>query len=529
MIINRDYAAGGRSAAIGDRGMVATSHPVASEAALEILRSGGNAVDGALTAAALLAVIEPAMTGIGGDCFALISHRGAMPTAINGSGATPSALDPHWFSAQGLTGIPPRSVHAVTIPGAVDAWCCLHERYGSLPLDRLFTPAIAAARSGFLVTPRVALDWADSAPLLRDAHTAGRCFLPGGRAPIAGDRFYHPALAGTLERIAAEGRAGFYQGIVADHLVRHLTAAGGRHDLGDFADHGSRWVTPIAAPYRDHQVYECPPNGQGLAALLILRILDGFDLGPDCSPALRTHLMAEATKAAYRQRDLLFCDPDHRDVPVTALLGDRVIERLREEIRTDHAGLPSLWDLPLHADTTYLSVVDRDLTSVSFINSIFSSFGSLVYEPETGVLLHNRGAGFQLDPHHPNALAPGKRPMHTIIPGMLVKDDKVVMPFGVMGGHYQACGHSQLISNILDLGMDVQEAIDAPRSFAYDGIVQLERRNGVPLADDLANRGHRIEWLDRPLGGGQGIYLDHQRGVMIGGSDSRKDGCALAL
>jgi gamma-glutamyltranspeptidase/glutathione hydrolase len=530
VIPRRDYRAGGRSAAIAGQGMVATSHPQASLAALDTLRRGGNAMDAALTAAALLAVVEPAMTGIGGDCFALVSRGGARPTAFNGSGATPARATLDWFAGQGLTKLPERSAHAVTIPGAVDAWCRLHAAHGSLPLDALLAPAIAAAEEGYLVTPKVAKDWRDLTDELKRFPDTVAQFLPGGAAPAPGDKFACPALGATLRRIARDGRDAFYQGEIADALAATLARLGGCHAVEDFAAHQGEWVEPVSALYRGREIFECPPNGQGLAALMILRILEGFDYAEGAvTPADRVHILAEATKSAYRQRDLLFGDPAHGAVPVAALLADGRSDAMRARIRLDRAQPATAWDLPLHADTTYLTVVDRDLNAVSFINSLFQGFGSSIYVPGPGVMLHNRGAGFRLEAGHPNSMAPRKRPMHTIIPGMAMHQGRVVMPFGVMGGHYQATGHAQLLSNIFDRGLDVQEAIDAPRSFAYEGELQLEPRIGAEIGADLEARGHRLAWAPRPIGGGQAIFIDHARGVLIGGSDSRKDGMALGF
>jgi len=510
--------------------MVATSHPQASLAALDVLRRGGNAMDAALTAAALLAVVEPAMTGIGGDCFALVSRKGGRPTAFNGSGATPARAELGWFTSQGMTKLAERSAHAVTVPGAVDAWCQLHEAHGSLPLEELFRPAIDAATEGYIVAPKVAADWRGLADLLALFPETAQIFLPGGTAPRAGDKFACPALGETLRRIAREGRGAFYDGETAAALTALLNRHGGCHAVEDFARHRGQWVEPISALYRGREVLECPPNGQGLAALLILRILEGYDYAEGAiSPTDRVHLLAEATKSAYRQRDLLIGDTAHGPVPVEALLADARSEAMRAKIRMDFAQPAATWELPLHADTTYLTVVDRDLNAVSFINSLFQGFGSSIYEPGSGIMLHNRGAGFRLEPGHPNSMAPSKRPMHTIIPSMVMKQDRVVMPFGVMGGHYQATGHAQLLSNIFDRGLDVQEAIDAPRSFAYDGELQLETRIGAEVAAALEARGHKIAWAPKPIGGGQAIFIDHARGVLIGGSDSRKDGCALGF
>jgi gamma-glutamyltranspeptidase/glutathione hydrolase len=329
-----------------------------------------------------------------------------------------------------------------------------------------------------------------------------------------------------LRRIARDGRAGFYEGPVAAEITAHLRALGGLHREADFAGQRARWVTPISIDYRGHQVFECPPNGQGVAALMILRILDGYDWA-SLGEADRVHLLAEASKAAYRERDALIGDPDHVAMDIARVLGVKHAAAVRAQITLDRARHGAQWDAAEHVDTTYVTVVDRDHTAVSFINSLFQAFGSGIHVPGCGVMLHNRGFGFRTEPGHPNSIAPGKRPMHTIIPGLLMRDGRAVMPFGVMGGHYQATGHAQLLTNLLDLGLDVQQAIDAPRSFAFEADLRLERRIGAQIAEDLARRGHRIDWQAKPMGGGQAIWIDHARGLLIGGSDSRKDGCAL--
>jgi gamma-glutamyltranspeptidase/glutathione hydrolase len=315
---------------------------------------------------------------------------------------------------------------------------------------------------------------------------------------------------------------------VAADIVSRLRAQGGLHTLDDFAEQRTDYVAPIKAPYRDHLVYECPPNGQGLTALMILRTLAGYDLaGTRYSEADRIHLLAEATKAAYRARDAFLGDPRFVEVPVERFLSDAYAEAVRAKIRLDRASEPVLWDEPEHKDTVYLAVVDRDGNAISFINSLFHEFGSGIMAPESGVHLHSRGAMFRIKPGHPNAIAPGKRPLHTIIPGMLMKDGRAVMPFGVMGGNYQATGHAHFLSQVLDRGLDPQQGAEAPRSFAFDGELQLERTIAPEVADDLAARGHRLSWPAKPHGGCQAIWIDRAKGVLVGGSDPRKDGCAL--
>lgn len=524
----RDFMIPTRSLTVAENGMAAASHPVATLAALDILRAGGNAVDAAIAAVAVQGVVDPHMTGIGGDCFVLYVPAGRPPVALNGSGHAPAAAALDWFTERGHAAIPDDSPHAVTVPGAVDAWCRLSADHGRLGLDRVLQPAIRAAEDGFVVTPRVALDWARYVDRLRTHPGAADQYLPGGGAPAVGDRLRHPALARTLARIAREGRDAFYAGAVADEIVATLARLGGHHAAKDFAGQAAEYVAPIAAEYRSYTLQECPPNGQGLAALIIARILDGFDLrGPGLSECDRIHLPAEATKAAYRQRDLLVADPAHHAFAIDEILSDRFIDALRAPINLERAREPAAYDGPAHRDTAYVCVVDRDRNAVSFINSLFHAFGSGIYAPGAGVLLHNRGAGFRLLAGHPNAIAPGKRPLHTIIPGLLTRQGRTIMPFGVMGGQYQATGHAQILTNMLDRGDDPQAASDRPRSFAFDGVLTLEPTISAAVAAELERRGHRVVIADEPLGGCQAIWIDEARGVLLGGSDHRKDGMAL--
>lgn len=527
----RDFGQPGRSPLIAGDGAIATSHPLASAAGLEVLMDGGNAVDAALAAVAVQCVVEAHMTGIGGDCFVLYAPAGQDALALNGSGRAPRAATVEALQAQGLDAIPQRSPHAVTVPGAVSAWCRLHADHGSLPLDRLFARAILYAEDGYPLAPRVAWDWAQDEAFLAGDDGCRAVFLPGGRLPRLGDRHRQPLLGARLRDIAAHGADAFYTGAVADSMVRFLKAKGGLHTAEDFAAGRdvAQWVDPIRLDYRGTEVVECPPNGQGLAALMILGLLSGADLAAEMDEADRIHLLAEATKIAYHHRDELVSDPDHLPHDPRTLLSDDVLGTLRRRIDPKRAGRPALWTEPEHRDTVYLCVVDRDGNAVSFINSIFHGFGSGLLDPETGVLLHSRGASFRVQPGHPNAIGPGKRPMHTIIPGLLRRDGRTAGVFGVMGGHYQAAGQAQFVSAVIDRGMDPQAALDLPRSFAFDGKLQLERRIGEAVAADLADRGHAVDWRAEPLGGGQAILIDHDRGVLIAGSDPRKDGCALGI
>jgi len=527
-IVMRDFNIPGRSVAVAAHGMVATSAPMATLAGVDVLRAGGNAIDAAIAAVAMQCVVEPQSTGIGGDCFVLYSKNGALPVALNGSGRAPAKATAQWYVERQIHQIATQTAHAVTIPGAVDAWCTLNRDHGTRPLGELLEPAARAAEEGYRVTPRVAWDWTRNQWKLQDPVTAA-VMLPGGKPPAVGDRMRNPALAATLRAIGRDGREAFYEGPVMRDILGRLQELGGLHEEADFDAQRSNWVEPIHAAYRGHEVYELPPNGQGLAALMILRQLEGFALGDDSlSEADRLHLLAEATKAAYRVRDEFIADPAQVNVDVEGFLSDAWADRARREIRLDRALPGPDWHGGTeHTDTVYLCAVDRDGNAVSFINSLFSSFGTGIMAPKSGVLLHNRGTSFRTTPGHPNAIAPGKRPFHTIIPAMLVRDGRAVMPFGVMGGQYQAVGHAHFAHRMLDRGMDPQQAADAPRIFAFRGKLRVEQSLPQPIVADLARRGHDIDVAKVPLGGCQAIWIDHAKGVLIGGSEPRKDGMAL--
>ncbi|MGH7038645.1 MAG: gamma-glutamyltransferase family protein [Stellaceae bacterium] len=523
----RDFFSPGRSAAMAASGMAATSHPMATLTALDVLRAGGNAVDAAIAAVAMQCVAEPQSTGIGGDCFVLYSPKSGLPVALNGSGRAPAKAHVEWYVEHGIREIAITTPHAVTVPGAVDAWCILNAAHGTKPLAELLEPAARAAEEGFVVTPRVAREFAINRLKLSDPVTAA-VYLPGGKPPAAGDRIAMPALAATLRRIGREGRAGFYEGPVMRDIVTRLHALGGLHEAEDFAAQHGEWVEPISTEYRGYRVYECPPNGQGIIALMVLKTLAGYELGSDrFSEADRHHLLAEATKAAFFVRDSFIGDPAQVKMDIADFLSEARAERVRRHIALDRARPAPDWAGIEHKDTVYLCVVDHDGNAISFINSLFSGFGTGILAPDSGVLLHNRGSSFRTIPGHPNAIAPRKRPMHTIIPAMLTKDGRAVMPFGVMGGHYQPVGQSHFLHRVLDRGLDPQEAAEQPRSFAFQGVLQVEPTIPEAVVADLARRGHRVVPAAAPLGGCQAIWIDHARGVLIGGSEPRKDGLAL--
>lgn len=526
-----DFLSGRRPTTHAGRAMIACSHSLAAAAGLAILAEGGNAVDAALAANAVQCVVDPHMTGIGGDCFVLYAPKGGRVRALNGSGRAPAGASLEALRAAGVDGLTQTSAHSVTVPGAVSAWCRLHAEHGSLPLDRIFAPAIRYGEAGFPVSARVARDFALNRAVVAGDEHASRLFFPGGQAPRPGAVLRQPLLAARLREVAAKGAQGFYGGETGARMAAHLRSLGGLHRAEDFHDgaDGATWEEPIRAAYRGREVLECGPNGQGLAALIILRILEGFDMGPGTALADRVHLLAEATKLAYHHRDALIGDPRFAPDATAALLSDAAIDTMRARIDPKRAGAPALWTEPEHKDTIYLCVVDAEGNAISFINSIFHAFGSTRLDPQTGVLFHSRGSGFRLEEGHPNAIAPGKRPMHTIIPGMVMENGRALMPFGVMGGHYQATGHAQFLSSLFDRGLDLQAAMDEPRSFATGGVLEVEPTMPAEALAVLAARGHRLAVLDGPTGGSQAIRIDPVTGMLSGGSDSRKDGMAIGF
>lgn len=528
----RDFERPGRSVVLATGGMAATSHPLATFTAVDILKRGGNAMDAAIAACAVQAVVEPQSTGIGGDCFALYAPGGSDAiVAYNGSGRAAAAATPQWYRSQGITAIERHSPHAVTIPGAVDAWDRLIDDHGTMPLAELLQPAIAYARNGYAIAPRVMLDWQDEAELLALDPAMAATFLPGGEVPRVGDIHRQPLLAATLEKIALGGRDAFYEGEVAEDMVQRLRSQGGLHTLADFAGAAGDYVTPIRRGFRGHEVVECPPNGQGVIALMLLGILEGFP--PAQYPPVsveRFHREIEAARLAYGLRDRALADPAHLGLPVETMLSDATLDHLRSLIDPARA-INATAPVPpaVNRDTVYITVVDRDRNAVSLINSTFFAFGSGIMAPRSGVVLHNRGSSFNLDPSHPNCIGPGKRPMHTIIPAMLVRNGRVVMPFGVMGGHFQAIGHAHVLTRMLEDGLDPQAAIDLPRLFPIPGqdVVEYEGTIPTPVLDGLRALGHKLAPAHEPVGGAQAILIDWERGILIGASDPRKDGCAL--
>lgn len=477
-------------------------------------------MDAAVSATFTLCVVEPQSTGIGGDCFALVMPKGAdRPIGFNGSGRSPRALDPARARAEGGAPLAETSVHAVTVPGLVDGLAQLLERHGKWPLAWVLEPAIAYAENGFAVHGRVADEWAFVRDKLAATASARAALLFDGETPREGEVVRLPTLGATLRAIAAGGPDAFYRGAIARSMAAFLNGMGGFHDIEDFAAHRGRFVDPVSVSYRGRDVWQIPPNGQGAAALLILRLLERAGAAPEGFDSDERHrLLAEATRAAFRERDRVIADPDFGEVPLDGFLNGA-------------PGSQAANDAPAPAargDTAYVSVVDRDRTAVSLISSLFEGFGTGLCDPETGVVFHNRGSGFSASAHHPNALAPGKRPLHTIIPGMVSREGRPLLSFGVTGGPFQPIGQAQVISGLFDYGLGIQDAIDRPRSFLLNGVLQLEPEL-MRHAGSLSRAGFPVEQAARALGGAHGIAIDWESGVLSGGSDPRKDGCALAL
>jgi len=518
----------GRSTVYAPNGAAATSQPLATAAALKVLQDGGNAFDAAVTAAAVLNVVEPHMTGMGGDVFALFwSAREEKLRGLDASGRAGSLATPDTILALGMDDVPYRGAGAVTVPGALSGWAALLEEYGTLSLAQALAPAIDIAENGFPVSPIIATQWRGNVRILIQDPGARDTYLIGGeRAPEAGEWFRNPDIAASFRMVAQEGPGALYGGALGARIVETVRAQGGFLTLEDLRDHRPEWVEPLSVDFQGYQVWELPPAGQGIAALEMLKILDSFDLkAMGHNSAEYLHHIVEAKKLAFADLARYVSDRDYMEGDPTALLEDDYIARRSALIDPTSAAERADPGRPFdHGETIYLTVADREGNMVSFINSIFEYFGSGVVAPGTGFVLQNRGAGFTLEEGHPNQIAPGKRPFHTLIPGFVTKDNEPFLAFGVMGGSMQPQGHAQLLLNLLVFGMDLQDAIDAPRVRHMGGTrVVLE----TPIPDDvrhtLEEMGHTIS--DGGSFGGAQAILRLARG-WAAGSDPRKDGMA---
>lgn len=532
-----------RSVVYAPHAMAATSQPLATQVALQIMRQGGNAIDAAIAANATLGLMEPTGNGVGGDLFAIVwDAKTKQLYGYNGSGRSPKSLSLAEFEKRGLKEVPSWGPLPVTVPGAVDGWMALHERFGKLPRKQILAPAIQYAEQGFPVSDVIAYYWALSVPRLSPYAGFNEQFTIDGRAPKTGEIWKNPNLAITLKRIAANGRDGFYRGETAKTIARYMAEQGGFLTEADLAAHRGEWVTPIHTNYRGYDVYELPPNGQGLAALQMLELLEPYDFSKiPFGSAEHMHLFVEAKKLAFADRAKFYADPDFAKTPIAALLSAAYTAERRALIqpkaaRQVDAGEPKVLN---EGDTIYLTTADAEGNMVSLIQSNYRGMGSGMTPPGLGFILQDRGEQFVLKPGHANTFEPGKRPFHTIIPAFVLKDGAPWLSFGVMGGAMQPQGHVQIVMNLIDFGMNLQEASDAPRiqhdgstepagqntPMTDGGIVNLEHGFAPEVIRDLMRRGHKIQFADGPYGGYQAIQK-LPNGVYAGASESRKDGQA---
>lgn len=527
----RNFEYPGRSPVMATHGMAATSHPLATNTALNVLQNGGNAVDAAIAASAVLCIVEPQMTGIGGDCFVVLHEPDGSLHGLNGSGRAASAAHLDWYLDRGITDLNTVPAHTVTVPGALKAWDVLARRFGTKGFDALFVDAIAYGKNGFPVAPRVAYDWGTLVGHLSQDAGARKHLLIDGNAPFAGDIHAFPALAATFENIAKNGIDAFYKGPIAAEIAATVQAKGGFISEADIGGVSADWVDLISTDYRGHEVHEIPPNGHGITALVMLKLLEELNASGGAQNSIdRAHLEVEAARLAYSVRDAYVGDPATMGARISQIMSASHIKSLATSFdpqkRNPKICLP---ELP-NSDTVYLTVVDRDLRAVSFINSVYSGFGSGIVTPKSGIALQNRGACFSLEKGHDNAIGASKRPLHTIIPAMVTQNGKLEYSFGVMGGAYQPMGHAHVLTNMIDYGMDPQEALDHGRIFwDADGALLVESSLDPSIGKGLAARNHTIAPKSSPIGGGQIIAIDHAKGVMIGGSDPRKDGMAAGF
>jgi len=525
-----------RSVVMGTSGMVAASQPLATLAGYKILQKGGNAVDAAVAMVSTLSVVEPHSVGLGGDAFALIYlAKEKKLIGMNGSGRAPYRANLKWFHEKGLKEIPERGIMPVTAPGALHGWASAAERHGTLSLGELFEDAIYYAEHGFPVTEVIAGEWKEAEKILLSHESSSKTYLIDGKAPRPGQIFINRDLARTYKKITKDGIKTFYEGEICDAIVNYSNRNHGLLSHQDFKDHSTTWVEPIGTDYHGYKICELPPNGQGLTALEMLNILEGYDIsdlkhnGPEY-----LHLLIEAKRLAFSDRDHFITDPDFEKIPVEELISKEYSKKLRKKIDLKRAMPSPFPSLPAGSgDTVYVTAVDKEKNAVSFISSIYLAFGSGMVVNGTGIVLQNRGKSYSLDPKHFNRVEPHKRPMHTIIPGMVFKEGEFLMSFGVMGGDMQPQGHVQFLVNLIDFKMNLQEAVDAPRVRHLQGLeVYLE--DGIPeeAATALHGKGHQViqgNPTTNQVGGGQAIYLDHTENVLLGASDRRKDGCALGF
>jgi len=529
-----------RSEVIAQHGMAATSQPLATQVALDILKKGGTAVDAAIAANALLGLVEPTGNGMGGDLFAIVWDANKKElTALNASGRSPSSLSLDYFKEQNMTEIPSHGPLPVSVPGCVDGWFELHEKYGKLPFAELLQPTIDYAENGHPVSELVAYYMGRSVPFLSKYDGFAEVFAPNGKAPVKGEVFKNPALANTLKKIAKDGRDAFYKGEIARTIAKYMKEQGGFIAYEDMANHTSEWVQPVSTNYRGYDVWEIPPNGQGIAALQILNILEGYDISEmGFGSEAYIHTFTEAKKLAFEDRAKYYADMDFAKVPVKQLISKAYADERRKLINPAKAARRIVESKLRDGDTIYLTVADGDGNMISLIQSNYRGMGSGMTPPGLGFVLQDRGELFSLDKNHRNAYQPGKRPFHTIIPAFITKDGKPWVSFGLMGGAMQPQGHAQIVVNLIDFKMNLQEAGDAPRLqhggssqptgeiMTDGGVLYLETGIDYEVIRELSKKGHKIQFNIGGYGGYQAIMWDEKNKVYYGASESRKDGQA---
>ena len=519
----------GRSNVLAKNAMVATSQPLSSQEAINILKIGGNAVDAAIAASAVLSVIEPGSTGIGGDCFAIVKMENKKPISINGSGINPKNANLNFFKKNKIDSIGLLSPHSVTIPGAVDAWFEMHKKFGKLEFAQLFITAENYARNGFPVHEIEAYHWKKNEDKLKKNKIAKNEFLINNKAPKFATNYRNIKLANTLKIIGKKGAKGFYEGNIVKDMVNSLNHLGGTHTEEDFYNQKTIFSDTLISKYKENFINQCPPNGPGVIVHLMMRLLEKYNWNNiNYLDSQRFHIQAEVTKACFEIKETIIGDPNFSNFDFESLMNENLINEIFNKISLSKAYDSKQSYVTSHPETVYLTVVDRDLNAVSFINSICHAFGSGICSENTGVLFQNRGVNFRLEEGHPNCIDSNKRPLHTIIPGLLTdKNNHAIMSYGVMGGQYQPIGQAQVLQNIFEFEMSIQEAIDSQRAFALNGKLMIEKSFSQTLVNELSNLGHDIQISEDGIGGGQGILIDRKDGILIGGSDPRKDGLAI--
>ena len=519
----------GRSNVLAQNGMVATSNPLSSMEAMRILHKGGNAIDASIAASAVQSVVCPSATGLGGDCFAIISINGKEPVAVNGSGIAPQKANLQYFNDKKINKIELTSPHSVTVPGAVHAWCSMHEKYGKLDFEEVLQGAENYARNGFPVHEVEAYAWKGKEEKLKQNDNSKKIFLKNDRSYKFGEIFKNIPLANTIKFIGKNKINGFYNSKITREMVKTLNDLGGLHTLEDFYSQKTVFSSTISNYYKDNNIHQCPLNGPGIIVLLMMAINEKLKISHfNPSSFERYHLQAEITKVCYEIKETKLGDPNYNSINLDEILNESFVEKLCNKVEMDKVYTSKKAYVTSNPETVYLTVVDKDLNSVSFINSICHVFGSGISTKESGILFQNRGVNFRLEKNHPNVIAGNKRPLHTIIPGLVTnKDNETILTYGVMGGQFQPVGQTHVLQNILDYNFSIQESLDLSRTFALDGLLKVEKSLDNQIVKKLKEVGHNISIVPDGIGGGQCIKIDRKEGVLIGGSDPRKDGMAI--